>query len=53
MTRNLVSHHEDLQVFMGVRWAEYVALMEETRSMYRVFIMKPAVKWLLGKPRIK
>ena len=34
-----------------LRWAEHVALMEQSRNAYRVLMGKPDGKRLLGKPR--
>ena len=45
------------QVFLGdkksrrMRWAGYVAHMEERRDIYRVLVGKPDGKTPLGRPR--
>jgi hypothetical protein len=34
-----------------IRWAEYVAKMEEERTAYRILVGKPGGKRPLGRPR--
>ena len=52
-TRPCVGH--ELRIFKSrlLRWAGHVALMEQSRNVYRILVGKPEGKRSLGRPRRK